>query len=113
MKAVKAGVKIISGCDSSPLDEIGLLEIEQLVLSGMTEMQVLVAATKNCAEMCSVLDDLGTVEKGKLADLIVVSENPLDNISNLRKLEMVFKDGKPVNLIRDEGQTSFWELYFQ
>jgi len=113
MKAVKAGVKILSGCDSSPLEEIGLLEIEQLVLSGMTEMQVLVAATKNCAEMCSVLDDLGTVEKGKLADLIVVSENPLDNISNLRKLEMVFKDGKPVNLARDEGQASFWELYFQ
>ena len=113
MKAVKAGVKIIPGSDSNPLGEIGLLEIEQLVLSGMTEMQVLVAATKNCAEMCSVLDDLGTVEKGKLADLIVVSENPLNNISNLRKLEMVFKDGKPVNLAKDEGQASFWELYFQ
>ena len=113
MKAVKAGVKIIPGGDSNALGEIGLLEIEQLVLSGMTEMQVLVAATKNCAEMCGVLDDLGTIERGKLADLIVVSENPLKNISNLRKLEMVFKDGKPVNLVKDEGQASFWELYFQ
>ncbi|GAI18372.1 unnamed protein product, partial [marine sediment metagenome] len=53
-----------------------------------------------------------TVEQGKLADLIVVEENPPENISNLRKLKMVFKDGKPVNLARDEGQASFWELYF-
>jgi hypothetical protein len=43
----------------------------------------------------------------------VVAENPLENISNLRKLKMVFKDGKPVNLTKDEGQTSFWELYFK
>jgi len=37
----------------------------------------------------------------------------LENISNLRKLKMVFKDGKPVNLTKDEGQTSFWKLYFK
>jgi len=45
--------------------------------------------------------------------LIVVGDNPLDYISNLRKLKMVFKDGKPVNLEKDEGQTIFWELYFK
>jgi imidazolonepropionase-like amidohydrolase len=56
---------------------------------------------------------MGTVEESKLADLIVVSDNPLDNISNLRKLEMLFKDGKPVNLEKDEGKTSFWKLYFK
>jgi imidazolonepropionase-like amidohydrolase len=113
MKAVKAGVKICAGSDSIPVGEIGLLEIEQLVSSGMTEMQALIAATRNCADLCGVLDRLGTVEVGKLADLIVVSDSPLDHISNLRKLEMVFKDGKPVNLKKDEGQTSFWELYFK
>jgi imidazolonepropionase-like amidohydrolase len=59
------------------------------------------------------LDKLGTIEEGKLADLIVVTGNPLDNISNLRKLKMVFKDGKPVNLTKDEGQTSFRKLYFK
>lgn len=90
------------------------MEIEQLVYSGaMTEMQALIAATRNCGEMCGVLNDLGTIEEGKLADLIVVGDNPLDYISNLRKLKMVFKDGKPVNLEKDEGQTSFWELYFK
>ena len=53
-----------------------------------------------------------TIEEGKLADLIVVSSNPLDNISNIRKLQMVFKDGKRVNLEKDEGQSSIWDLYF-
>jgi leucyl aminopeptidase (aminopeptidase T) len=42
----------------------------------------------------------------------VVADNPLDHISNLRKLEMVFKEGKLVDLEKDEGQASFWELYF-
>jgi imidazolonepropionase-like amidohydrolase len=76
-------------------------------------MQAIIAATRNCAEMCDVLDELGTIEQGKIADLIVVEENPLENISNLRKLKMVFKDGIPVNLTKDEGQTNFWDLYFK
>jgi imidazolonepropionase-like amidohydrolase len=113
VKAANAGVKILSGSDSNPLGELGILEIEQLYLSGLTEMQALIAATRNCAEMCGVLEKLGTIEQGKIADLIVVEKNPLENISNLRKLKMVFKDGKSVNLTKDEGQTSFWELYFK
>ncbi len=113
VKAANAGVKILSGSDSNPLGELGLLEIEQLYLSGLTEMQAIVAATRNCAEMCGVLDKLGTVEQRKIADLIVVEKNPLENISYLRKLKMVFKDGIPVNLTKNEGQTSFWDLYFK
>jgi imidazolonepropionase-like amidohydrolase len=110
-KAVKAGVKVCTGGDSNPLGEIGLLEIEQFVLSGLSEMQALVAATRNCADLCGVLDKLGTVEEGKLADLIVVVGNPLENISNLRKLKMVFKDGNLVSLEPQEGQASFWKLF--
>ena len=75
-------------------------------------MQALIAATRNCADMVGVLDDLGTVEKGKFADLLVLEANPLDHISNIRTLKMVFKDGLPVNLGKNEGQTSFWKLYF-
>jgi len=111
-KAFKAGVKVCTGSDSNPMGELGILEIEQFVLSGISEMDALIAATRNCAELCGVLAELGTVEKGKLADLIVVEENPLENISNLRKLKMVFKNGLPVNLKPQEGQTSFWKLYF-
>jgi imidazolonepropionase-like amidohydrolase len=113
VKASNAGVKILNGSDSNPLGELGILEIEQLYLSGLTEMQALIAATRNCAEMCGVLDKLGTIEQGKIADLIVVEKNPLENISYLRTLKMVFKDGIPVNLTKNEGQTSFWDLYFK
>ena len=112
LKAVEAGVKVITGGDSNPVGEQGLLEIEQQVFSGLSEMQVLINATKNSAEMIGMLDDLGTIEEGKLADLIVVEDNPLKHISNIRTLKMVFKDGLPVNLEKSEGQASFWELYF-
>ena len=112
VKAFAAGVKVVTGGDSNPLGEIGLLEIEQFVFSGVSAMDALVAATRNSAEMAGLLDRVGTVEQGKIADLIVVAANPLEHISNLRKLQMVLKNGKPVNLARDEGQASFWKLYF-
>ena len=76
-------------------------------------MGAIQAATRNSAEMMGMLDDLGTVEAGKLADLIVLEKNPLEHISHLRSLSMVIKDGKIVNRSEDEGQTSFWELYLQ
>lgn len=113
VESARAGVKILSGSDSNPLGELGLLEIEQLVLSGLTEMQALLAATRNGAEWCGVLDRLGTVEEGKTADLIVVSENPLDSIYNLRKLKLVIKDGQSVHLTGNDGEAGFWDLYFK
>ncbi|MCH7736043.1 MAG: amidohydrolase family protein [Chloroflexi bacterium] len=58
--------------------------------------QALTAATKNAAEMCGVGPVLGTVEPGKLADLIVVDGNPLAEIENLRKLQLVLKEGRVV-----------------
>lgn len=110
-KAVKAGVKICTGSDSTPVGEIGILEIEQFVLSGVSEMDTLIAATKNCADLCGVLDKLGTVEEGKLADLLVVEENPLQNISNLRKVKIVIKDGVMVDLDCPQGTSSYWNYY--
>ncbi len=111
-KAVKAGVRVLAGGDGTPIGEQVLLELEQQVLSGLDEMQVLINATRNSADMMGMLDDIGTVEEGKLADLIVIEDNPLEHISNIRKLKMVIKDGKIVNLTQDEGLTSLWELYY-
>ena len=113
LRAQELGVKITVGADSNPLGEIGLLEIEQLVFSGMTEMQAIIAATKNSAEMSNVLETVGTIEEGKIADLIVLADNPLKHISNIRKLKMVLKNGKKIDISFPDQQTSFWKLYFK
>ena len=110
-KAVEAGIKICPGPDANPMEEFGYLEIEQMVLFGMTEIQALIASTRTSADLCGVVDRLGTVEEGKLADLIVVSGNPLENISNIRKLKLVFKDGNLVDMNQQEGVTDFWGLF--
>ena len=112
-KAYAAGIRLTTGSDSNPISEIGILEIEQFVFHGIPAMGAIQAATRNSAEMMGMLDDLGTVEVGKLADLIVLEKNPLEHISHLRSLSMVIKDGKIVNRSQDEGQASFWELYLQ
>ena len=111
-KALKAGVKIACGGDSSPVADFTLLEIEHLVKAGMTEMEALVAATRTSADLCGVVDRLGTVEVGKLADLIVVSGNPLEDISNIRRLKLVFKGGSLVDTSPEEGMSDFRELFF-
>jgi len=111
-KALKAGVKIACGGDSSPVADFTLLEIEHLVKAGMTEMEALVAATRTSADLCGVVDRLGTVEVGKLADFIAVSANPLENISNIRRLKLVFKGGSLVDTSPQEGLADFRELFF-
>lgn len=111
-RALELGVSIISGSDSNPIDEIGILEIEQIVFSGATEMQAILAATRNSAEMMGVLDEVGTVETGKIADLLITKRSPLDNISNLRSVSRVFKNGNEVLLGTNSGRASFWDLYF-
>jgi imidazolonepropionase-like amidohydrolase len=95
-KALSAGVKMALGSDISPMRDSALLELGLWVKCGATPWQALTAATKNAAEMCGVGPELGTVEPGKLADLIVVDGNPLDDIENIRKLELVMKEGRVV-----------------
>jgi len=95
-KALSAGVKMALGSDISPMRESALLELGLWVKCGATPWQALTAATKNAAEMCGVGPELGTVEPGKLADLIVVNGNPLDDIENIRNLELVMKAGRVV-----------------
>jgi imidazolonepropionase-like amidohydrolase len=111
VKAERAGVKLLIGSDSMPIGEMGVLEMEQFVLSGVSEMDTLIAATRNGADMMGLLDVLGTVEVGKLADLVVVAGNPLDNISNIRKVKMVFKDGVLVDREQRLGTATYWDYF--
>ena len=96
-KALDAGVKMALGSDIRPLKDAALLELGLWVKDGASEWQALLAATRHAADVCGAGDDLGTVEVGKLADLIVVEANPLDDISNLRRLSMVLKEGRVVS----------------
>jgi imidazolonepropionase-like amidohydrolase len=63
------------------------------VRDGATPWQALVAATRHGAAVCGVSNELGTIEVGKLADLIVVGGNPLEDIQNVRQLKLVLKEG--------------------
>ncbi|MEO8449249.1 MAG: amidohydrolase family protein [Gemmatimonadota bacterium] len=77
-----------------------LLSIEGLVELGMTPMQALVAATKHGAMAARGLDQFGTIEAGKLADLLLLNANPLDDIRNIRKLGLVMKEGAVIDIER-------------
>jgi imidazolonepropionase-like amidohydrolase len=96
-KALEAGVRMALGSDIRPLKDAALLELGLWVRDGATPWQALVAATRNGADICGVGHDLGTIEVGKLADLIVVGGNPLEDIQNVRQLKLVLKDGVVVS----------------
>ncbi len=92
--AIKAGVKICLGTDLLPLPaELHAREFGELVNLGMTPMEAIRAATVVPAEMLGWSDRLGTLEVGKLADIIAVADDPLKNISALEKIVLVMKDG--------------------
>ena len=94
-----AGVKIGFGTDSGPPGRFqGYFEhweMELMVESGLTPMQVITAATKTSAAFLGA-KDLGTLEAGKWADLIVLSRNPVDEIKNSRSIEMVMIAGNRI-----------------
>ena len=70
--------------------------IEGLVELGMTPGQAIVAATRNGAMAAGMLEELGTLEKGKMADLLVLDASPLEDITNIRKLRHVIRSGRLV-----------------
>lgn len=100
-KMHEAGVKIAVGTDGGGTVGYNFQgyntpwEIKILVESGLTPMEAIVAATKNGAEVIGISDEVGTIEPGKLADLLILSANPLDDIENIRQIEWVFQNGAP------------------
>ena len=90
-----AGVRIVLGTDGNrpwgPHEEM-----LDMVVAGMTPMQVVVAATRNSAEFLR-LADAGTLEAGKSADFIVLDANPLDDITNTRRISSVILRGAAVD----------------
>jgi hypothetical protein len=95
MKAAHdAGVPLITGTDEGIPAFSVYREMELFVKAGFTPMEALRAATAVSAQAMRVEQDVGTIEPGKRADLLVLDANPLENISNIRSVRFVMKDGK-------------------
>src|SRR5262245_65230472 len=69
-------------------------ELAWIVKAGLTPMQALVAGTRNGAEAVGRLGDLGTIEKGKLADLVLLNADPVADIANTQKIDAVIANGR-------------------
>jgi imidazolonepropionase-like amidohydrolase len=104
-KAVQAGLKMVAGVDNLPRVPLFfgieryegkpaiVAEIKFMVKGGLSPLEALKTATRNPAELSRVDDRLGTVEKSKLADLIVVEGDPLTNLDALHDLRLIMKGG--------------------
>jgi len=93
-RAVAAGVKIAMGTDSGvgPHGQ-NLRELELMRQAGMTPLEVLAATTSEPAKLLDVSEELGTIEVGKRADLVVVAGDPLEFTTLTERVEQVWKDG--------------------
>jgi imidazolonepropionase-like amidohydrolase len=94
-KAHKAGVNIAYGTDSG-ISRHGTNAEEALLMvaNGMSESDVLVAATINAADLIDMSASIGSIEAGKFADIIAVDASPLENIDELLDVDFVMKSGK-------------------
>jgi imidazolonepropionase-like amidohydrolase len=99
-KVSDAGVPVVMGTDTGPPARFQgyfeHLELEYMVNSGLTPMQTLVAATSTAAKYLHASDQIGTLEPGRWADLLVLDADPLENIQNTRKLNSVWIAGNRV-----------------
>jgi len=94
----QAGIGLLAGTDLPPTAKDGTIhdELAALVGAGLTLMQALPTATRNPAEFLSSLGRNGTIETGKIADLVLLDANPLDDIHNTRRISAVILRGRIV-----------------
>ena len=101
-RAIKAGVKkICTGTDTLPTDKFGgtwatTRECELLVEAGLTPVEAIKAATGNSADLCELTNVTGRLKEGLCGDILAVKGKPDQNISDLRNLDMVMRDGRIV-----------------
>lgn len=101
-KVADAGIPVALGTDSGaqPVRAQGFsehLEMELMVQAGLTPLQAITAATKNAASALNIDHNTGTLQKGKIADLLLLDANPAADIRNTRKIAAVYKAGREVS----------------
>ena len=98
-KAFKKGVKIAFGTDVGVQPHgTNWKEFVYMVKNGMPEMKAIQSATIETAKLLQIDSTLGSIEVGKIADLVAVKGDPLTNISNMENISFVMKDGKVISL---------------
>lgn len=106
-RAHKAGVKIAMGTDAGVMPHgTNLRELGLMVKIGMTPMEAIVATTQTAAACLGWEDQVGTIQAGKLADIVITKTNPLQDIQSLEipdNIALVMKDGKIVKDRRSQG----------
>lgn len=95
---VQAGGQVVLGTDYDGYDKpfqlgMPIHEMEWMIEAGMTPMQVIVAGTKNAAHVCNREVDLGTLETGKVADVLVINGDPLRDIHAIANVRLVIHNG--------------------
>ena len=100
-KLSDGGVRIAFGTDSGGAADRFFIqgysehrEMELMVHSGLTPMQVIQSFSKGASEALGIDKEFGTLTKGKAADLLVLEKNPLDNIANMRSIQAIYLGGK-------------------
>ena len=99
---VEAGGEVVLGTDYAGARQVDfdlgmpIHEIEWMQEAGMTPLQIIVAATRNGARSCNIERELGTLEKGKLADVLVVDGDPLVDVHALTKARLILREGKSI-----------------
>jgi imidazolonepropionase-like amidohydrolase len=100
-KLSDGGVRIALGTDSGGAADRFFIqgysehrEMELMVQSGLTPMQVIQSFSKGASEALGIDKEFGTLAKGKTADLLVLEKNPLDNIANMRTIQAIYLGGK-------------------
>ncbi|MGA3220179.1 MAG: amidohydrolase family protein [Acidimicrobiales bacterium] len=101
--AIAAGVQLLCGTDLPPADDVGglpatVVELRLLEGAGLSRLGALQAATTNPARLMGVPGEIGQVRPGFRADLIVVDDNPLDDLAALGTVRLVLQDGRAVKL---------------
>ena len=95
------GVPILSGTDIPNFDLVPGAslhhELELLVEAGIPPLEVIKIATRNGAQALGIEEEVGTIESGKQADMIILSDNPVDDISNTKKIEAVINNGQLID----------------
>lgn len=93
-RALRSGVKIAFGTDAGVFPHgLNAREFAYMVEAGMSPMAAIQSATVNTAQLLGVSEDLGSISTGKLADIIAVEGNPLEDIKVLESVDFVMKDG--------------------